>query len=92
VEMRTVIRLRNALAVLSVLIWFSAFFLYLHYDATRPTSRQPVEGRVYAWNNHGHIVYLTKGEQVQLYALGVIAGSFFVTAAALGYSGKRRAG
>jgi len=51
-------RLRNALAILSVLIWFHAFFLYLHYDAMRPTSRQPVDGsrnnlRLDAWREGG---------------------------------------
>jgi hypothetical protein len=82
-------RLRNALAIAAVLVWFTAFALFLHFADTRPTSPAPIEGRTYAWNDHGRFVYLNKSEQSQLYALGGIAGAFFVTAAFLGLSVKR---
>ena len=84
------VRLRNALAIVAVLLWFTAFALFLHFADTRPTSPAPIEGRTYAWNDHGRFVYLNKSEQNQLYALRAIAVVFFVTAAALDYSAKSR--
>jgi|HubBroStandDraft_6_1064221.scaffolds.fasta_scaffold548039_2 hypothetical protein len=78
------IGLRNALAIAAVLLWFTAFGLFLHFADTRPTSPEPAEGRVNPWNDHGRFVYLNQSEQNQLYALGGTAAAFFVTAAFLG--------
>jgi hypothetical protein len=64
------IHLRNALAIAAVLLWLTAFVLFLHFADTRPTSPEPVEGRVYPWNDNGRFVYLNRGEQNQLYVLG----------------------
>jgi hypothetical protein len=86
----TMIRLRNALAIAAVLLWLTAFVLFLHFADTRPTSPKPVEGRVYRWNDHGRFVYLNNGEQNQLYVLGGTAAVFFVTAATLGLFCKDR--
>ena len=60
----------NGLAILALSGWIGATSLLMHYDATRPTSDEPNLGRVYAWNTHGHIVFLTKAEQLRLYVIG----------------------
>ncbi len=89
-SLRILIGFVRALALLGVLVWLSAIGLFLHYDATRPTLKQPAEGRIYPWSNHGHIVYLTQQEQLRLYVLGGIAAGLFVIAAAMGYFAKLR--
>jgi hypothetical protein len=85
-------RLVNALTIMAVLVCLSAMFLFVHYDDTRPTLKQPAEGRVYPWSNHGHVVYLTQKEQLQLYILGGIGGGLFVGAVCTSYSAKLRQG
>ena len=45
---------------------FSHLYLWYQYVHTRPRFAQPDQGRVYAINNHGLIVYLTKDEQFRL--------------------------
>jgi hypothetical protein len=47
--------------------------LWYQYAYTRPRSPQPLQGRVYGLNTHGVVVYLTKGEQYNLYLAGGIA-------------------
>jgi hypothetical protein len=37
--------------------------LYVQYSDTRPRNAQPSIGRIYAINNHGTTVFLTKQEQ-----------------------------
>jgi hypothetical protein len=90
--MRTWIGFVKALGVLAMLAWLSTIGLFLRYDVTRPTVRQVAEGRIYAWNNHGHIVYLTQQEQLRLYILGGISASLFAVAASMGYWAKWRMG
>ena len=41
-------------------------YLWYQYAYTRPTFAQPDQGRIYALNTHGFIVYLTKDEQCRL--------------------------
>ena len=53
--------------VISLAIWMGGTALSFHYDGTRPTLPQPGKGRTYALNSHGHVVYLTRSEWVQLY-------------------------
>ncbi len=66
---------------LSLVIWLSFIYLFLQYDATRPTVPQPAEGRVYSSNNHGHVVYLTEREEDYLHCLMGVAIGLFVVAA-----------
>ena len=47
-------------------VWLSYADLWDHYAHTRPRLAQPDQGRVYALNTHGLIVYLTKDEQCRL--------------------------
>lgn len=46
----------------AVAVWIFHFWVFFNYDDTRPRRPDPSEGRIYAQNNHGHIVYLTKAE------------------------------
>ena len=47
----------------------------VQFDATRPVDPDPAAGRVFPLSNRGHIVYLTKQEQVRLDTLlGVSIG------------------
>jgi hypothetical protein len=74
----------------AVAVWLSAFVLFFHYQATRPVLSRPDVGRIYAWNNHGHIVYLTHSEQSNLYVLGGI-GSCMMLLAIIFFSYSKRA-
>ena len=60
-------------------------YLFLQYDATRPIVPQPSEDRIYASNNHGHVVYLNSKEKDHLYYLGTGAFVLFGIAALMGY-------
>ncbi|MFY9730924.1 MAG: hypothetical protein WB723_13015 [Candidatus Acidiferrales bacterium] len=44
----------------ALLVWLASIYLFLQYDATRPTSPQPAQGRIYSSNNHGHVTYFEK--------------------------------
>jgi hypothetical protein len=86
VKSKTLFRdLGIGLLVASQLLGLSTFLLFVHYDATRPTTIRIQEGRVYDWSNHGHVVYLTQSEQVWLYALGGTSGISVMAAMALYY-------
>ncbi len=87
---RVWIRLVKVLGMLGLLVWFSFITLFLHYDATRPTMRQPADGRVYASMNHGHIVYLTREEQFRLDSLERVSIGFFLVFASMGLWARRR--
>ena len=63
--------LSRLLVTVAVLIWFGCCYLYIHYDETRPTIADELSGRIYSISNHGHIVYLTWGEQSGLFLLGL---------------------
>jgi len=60
-------------------------YLFLQYDTTRPIAPQPTEDRIYASNNHGHVVYLNSKEQDNLYYLGFGAFILFGIGALTGY-------
>ncbi len=36
----------------ALLVWLGSIYLFLQYDATRPTMPQPAQGRIYSSNNH----------------------------------------
>jgi hypothetical protein len=65
--------------------------LFLQYDATRPSVRQPEQGRVYGSNNHGHVVYLTDREQENLNNLELLAGCFALAAFVIDFSVREHA-
>lgn len=50
------------LLVIGAVAWISSLFLFCSYHGTRPKSEQREMGRIYASNNHGSVVYLTKDE------------------------------
>lgn len=52
-----------------LLMWFGYIAMFFHFDATRPIKPDSVKGAVIPQNNHGHIVYLTEREQIQLLSL-----------------------
>jgi hypothetical protein len=67
----------------SLVVWLTSIYLFLHYDATRPTKPQPARGRIYSSNNHGHVTYLTEREENYLTGLAIGAfGLFFIGAIA----------
>jgi hypothetical protein len=73
----------TALGIFALLLWYGSIFLSLEYDATRPTSLQPFEGRVFSQNNHGHVVYLTAEENLRIdlldwAALGIFMVGFLI--------------
>lgn len=49
-----------------LIVALSHLYLWYQYAHTRPKLAQPDQGRVYALNTHGLIVYLTKEEQFRL--------------------------
>jgi hypothetical protein len=75
----------KVLACAALVVWFGFIYLFLQYDATRPTSPQPAQGRVHGSNNHGHVTYLTEQEEGYLNLLQIGAVSLFIIAALTGY-------
>jgi hypothetical protein len=76
----------KVLAPMALAVWLGFIYLFLQYDATRPTVRQPEQGRVYTLNNHGHVVYLTGHEQENLDHLEWLAFVLFAIAFLIGFS------
>ena len=66
------------MGVFALLLWASSLFLFYQYDATRPTSPQPFEGRVFSQNNHGHVVYLTAEEDFRTDLMNWVAFGIFM--------------
>lgn len=64
---------------------FGFLGLFYHYDATRPTVRQPSQGRNYPSNNHGHVVYLSEQDEHRLHLLELAAFYLCVTGIVLDY-------
>lgn len=82
---KRLVTIAHLLAWLSLGTWMFFIYLSLQYDATRPIAPQPTEGRIYASNNHGHVVYLNSKEQDNLYYLGCGAFILFGIGALMGY-------
>lgn len=78
------------LAFLALESWFGFIGLFLHYDVTRPTVRQPNAGKVYPSNNHGHVVYLSEQDEHRLNLLQGVALSLFVIAVMLDYAHRHQ--
>ena len=67
------------LVAAALLIWSVFFCLTFQYQNSLPTVADEQSGRVYSLNEHGHIVYLTLGEQCGLFALIFAAVGCFVS-------------
>ncbi len=80
----------GALIISAQFLALGFFLLFLHYDATRPTTMRLLEGRVYPWSDHGHVVYLAPSEQLRLYALSGISGSLIAIGAIMVSVTERR--
>ena len=68
------INLTKTTKVISYVLWLAAalaisvmFALSSHFAYTRPTVADPSNGRTYAHNYHGRVVYLNKTEAFELY-------------------------
>jgi hypothetical protein len=68
-RLKIVPRMMSVVRFVGVLLWLGTICLYWHYDDTRPTLMMPAEGRLSAWNEHGHVFYLTLNEELRMYAL-----------------------
>lgn len=78
------------LAFSALASWFGFIGLFCHYDAVRPTVPLRNEGKVYASNNHGHVVYLSEQDQHQLNLLQGAAFWLFMVAVVLDYVHRER--
>lgn len=67
-------------------MWLAFFYSTHYYQNTRPTVSDEQSGRIYSLNEHGHIVYLTLGEQCGLFSLVFVAVGCFIS----GYLIERR--
>ena len=73
----------KALVVLGLASWCSFIVLDVHYSATRPHQPDATAGRIYQLNTHGSYAYLTIGEQLRLWCLGLGSLSFFIASGIL---------
>jgi len=69
--------LKAIAGILSIVIWFSSFELFDHYDRVNPTKPDASTGRIYDQQNHGHTVYLTADEKFHWRARMILAGVLF---------------
>jgi hypothetical protein len=75
---------------LGVLAWLGFLGLQLHYSDTRPTQEQANQGRLFPFDTHGHVVYLTRHELSVWHQLGGAAVVLVACATVLGFVAKRR--
>ena len=76
-------------SAISLAFWMAGIGLHFQYNGTRPTTQQPDNGRTYALNTHGHVVYLNRSEWLQLN--GLLALGWIGAATTIG-AGLRLAG
>jgi hypothetical protein len=76
--------------MLVVACWVGFLCLWIHYGFTRPTSKQPTQGRLYALNTHGRIAYLTSHEMHNLYVLGGTSIGLLIVVTPIALIIKRR--
>ena len=69
--------------ILALLLWFSAFALYFHYDGQNPAQPDPATGAIYPFSNHGHVTYWTGSERRNFYGLMALAGVAFLVSGVL---------
>jgi hypothetical protein len=78
-SMGLIMRTLKVLSGISALcFWFSGFFTWLHFDASRSKIAEPESGRVIPLNTHGSVVYLTTGENYLLDGLMIAGVVFFL--------------
>lgn len=71
-------------------LWLGGFYLFFHYEATRPHTANASTGRIYALNNHGFRTFLTRGESVRLYAVLGLGAAIMIAGMAVGRLGDKR--
>lgn len=69
--------LRDVLSCCTLAILGFLMYLVLQYDTTRPLRPEPAFGRIYAQENKGRVVFLTKKEDNNKTVLKILAGSAF---------------
>jgi hypothetical protein len=83
----------NALKTLSgiaaLCFWFSSFFVWRHFDASRSKIDQSESGRIFPLDTHGSVVYLTAREHYFLYGLIAFGAAFFVLTVFLYFLGRK---
>ena len=85
-------KLSRLLGVTALASWLGFIALTLQYDASRPTEPQSSEGRIYALNNHSHIVYINSAEKCWLNALVGTGAFLFAGGVILDFMQRRRTG
>jgi hypothetical protein len=73
---KPVYRIAAVLCFSALAIWFFSFYVIYQYDAARPNRPNHASGQVYAQNNHGHIVYLTRTGCDEAAELAKLDGTF----------------
>ena len=73
-------KLAGFLGFFALAVWFFHFYVWYQYDGSRPIHRDSSAGRIFPLNTHGHVVYLTKGEDQKLAGLTALAFGSFVLA------------
>jgi|SRR5579863_921130 len=67
----------SILCSLGLGIWLFHSYVFEGYDRKCPVTPDVSSGRIYEQNNHGHIVYLTKQEDLRLWWLSVLSVAVF---------------
>ena len=67
----------SILCFLGLGIWLFHLYAFEVYDRTRPVTADASSGRIYEQNNHGHIVYLTREEDLRLWWLSMLFVGLF---------------
>ena len=80
----------RAVGMFIIVCWISFLCLSLQYGFTRPTSKQPGQGRLYALNIHGRVAYLTHHEILNLYVLGGTSVALLIVVTPIALIIKRR--
>jgi hypothetical protein len=72
--------LKTIFGTLSLILWFSAAYLWDHYLSHRPATPQPESGNTHSLENHGSVVYITLSDSFLLYGSMIAAGICFLLA------------
>lgn len=88
--LRVMIAFVKVTGILGAFGWFSSIGLGVHYAYTRPTSENPSIGRIYSFDMHGYVVYLTRLEMMRLHFLMWTGVVLLLAAAFMGLIAKKR--
>jgi hypothetical protein len=72
--------LEALLGFLSLGLWVGWYWLWMHYAGTRPPTPDPLTGRTYLLDTHGHLVYLLSAERLRLDVAEWTAAISFIAA------------